>query len=182
MSRHVACSSLVPFIGSKLGTVAQSLHQLAAMWFPQALSLPSPSFPISILFMLLSGLSVSYLILTFTGPQASPLRQSYPWFSQCTICSTGARFLWSVQGYVCYGLIHSGAPQGWPGQKGRQEDAWGGFPFVEFEVQGEGVAEDHPWGGLDVPQGQETPQRDREARSQEPELADFPTSEARCEK
>ena len=105
MSRHVACSSLVPFIGSKLGTVAQSLHQLAAMWFPQALSLPSPSFLISILFMLLSGLSVSYLILTFTGPQASPLRQSYPWFSQCTICSTGARFLWSVQGYVCYGLI-----------------------------------------------------------------------------
>lgn len=49
--------------------------------------------------------AVSYFILTFAGPQASPLRWGSHWFSQCASHSTAARLLWSVQCNVCDGLI-----------------------------------------------------------------------------
>ena len=78
-------SSIVPLLGSKLDLMARQLH-LPSVYFPQTLSLTSPTFPVLLLtsvpYTLFPGLSLSYLIQSFAGHQASPDSPDSHWLSQ----------------------------------------------------------------------------------------------------
>ena len=104
MSRHVSFSSLVLFLGSKLGIVAQPLHQLAAMWFHQAVS----SFS---LFPYFRSFRVALRALCFLLHPNLWWSSSFCAQMEFPLVLTGYHLLpWgqiavSVQCYVCYGLI-----------------------------------------------------------------------------